>query len=120
MVLSRLALVVSLAMCVYFLFGPTGTMCTISTSSPEQVCRSTTFFEIQGDRLFPALYFIAAWTLAPALAVIGTWPPRRNVALVALAAIVEISGIVSLGGGILWAITAGPLLLFALAATLRR
>ena len=109
----------SLALCVYFLFGPTGTQCTVTTAAAERTCRATTFFEMQGGHLFPALFFIAAWTLAPLLAVIGTSPPRRGVGLVALATIIELSGIVSLGGGILWALVVTPLLLVALFAALR-
>lgn len=119
---SILALATSLTIGVVFLFAPLGTECSSGPVSPGQPqppasCRNVGFFETQRDSLFPALVFVAAWSLAPLLAVAGTWR-RPNVALVAIAAALELGGIVSLGGGFLWAITAGPILLVALVLTI--
>jgi hypothetical protein len=76
------------------------------------------FLETQRDSLFPALIFVAVWTCAPLLAVLGTRRRPASAALVAASAAIELAGIVSLGGGVLWALTAGPILLVALVTTL--
>ena len=66
-----------------------------------------------------ALPFLAAWTIAPYLAVFGTRRRSRAVAiaLVALALAVELSSYISMGGGFVYALVCGPLLLVALVAT---
>jgi hypothetical protein len=120
---SALAFVVSMTIAVVFLFAPLGTACSSGLVAPGEpqppvTCHTVGFFETQRDQLFPALLFIAAWTLAPLLAIAGTWRPRRNLGLVAIAALVELTGIVSFGGGFLWAISAGTLLLVALVTAL--
>jgi hypothetical protein len=66
-----------------------------------------------------ALPFLTAWTLAPYLAVYGTglrsWPVA--VGIVALALAIELSSYISMGGGFVYALLCGPLLLVALVAT---
>ncbi|TMD62149.1 MAG: hypothetical protein E6I87_00345 [Chloroflexi bacterium] len=120
---STLALAVSITIGVLFLFAPLGTLCSTSLVAPGQAptpttCHGVSFLETQRDSLFPALIFIAVWTFAPLLAVLGTRRRPASAALVAVPAAIELAGIVSLGGGVLWALTAGPILLVALVATL--
>jgi MFS superfamily sulfate permease-like transporter len=60
------------------------------------------------------------WSLAPALAVIGVWlRARPRVSFIVLALLMELTGFVSLGGGILFALVIEPLLLITLVASLR-
>jgi hypothetical protein len=118
---SVLALAFALTYGAYFVFGPTYSYCTIEARPgeppPPQRCGTASLLEVQRDSLFPALGFIAAWSLAPALAVAGTrmrrWP---GLALVAVALLVDASGIVSMGGGFWYALVAAPLLLVAFVA----
>ncbi|MGH2471023.1 MAG: hypothetical protein ACRDG6_01265 [Candidatus Limnocylindria bacterium] len=73
--------------------------------------------ELQPEHLFPApMVFIAAWSLAPALAVIGTRSGSRGMALglTALALAIEAISITSLGGGLIYALFVAPLLLITL------
>jgi hypothetical protein len=72
---------------------------------------------LQPQHLFPApMVFIAVWSLAPALAVIGTRSGSRGMALglTALAFAIEASSITSLGGGLIYALFVAPLLLITL------
>ena len=72
---------------------------------------------LQPQHLFPApMVFIAAWSLAPALAVIGTRSGSRGMALslTALALAIEAISITSLGGGLIYALFVAPLLLITL------
>jgi len=69
------------------------------------------------------LLWIATWSLAPALAVVGV---RRHgsarspgIALVVAALIVVLTGIISVGPGFLFALTESLLLLLTLVAALR-
>lgn len=76
----------------------------------------------QPERLFPApLLWIAAWSLAPALAVIGTRSASRMVALglTMVAFLVEASSFMSMGGGFVYLIVVAPLLLLSLALIAR-
>ena len=86
-----------------------------------QICRGSSLIEVQGNDIFPApLLWIALWSLAPALAVIGAWLSRSpRVWLIGLAMLMDLTGIVSLGGGILFALVIEPLLLITLVASLR-
>jgi hypothetical protein len=60
------------------------------------------------------------WSLAPALAVIGVWMSRRpRIWLIAIALLMELTGVISLGGGIIFALVIEPLLLITLVASLR-
>jgi hypothetical protein len=72
---------------------------------------------LQPDHLFPApMVFVAAWSLAPALAVIGTRSGSRGTALrlTALALAIEAISMTSLGGGLIYALFVAPLLLITL------
>jgi hypothetical protein len=62
------------------------------------------------------MVFVAAWSLAPALAVIGTRSGSRGTALrlTALAFAIEAISITSLGGGLIYALFVAPLLLITL------
>ena len=108
------------------LFGPFFYGCTTTAVAPgeapaPQICRGSSLIEVQGDNLFPApLLWIAMWSLAPALAVIGVWlTARPRVSLIVVAMLMELTGIISLGGGILFALVIEPLLLITLVASLR-
>jgi hypothetical protein len=73
--------------------------------------------QLQPEHLFPApMVFIAAWSLAPALAVIGTRSASRGTALglTALAFAIEAISITSLGGGLIFALFVAPLLFITL------
>ena len=104
-----------------FFYGCTTTAVAPGETSAPQVCRGSSLIEVQGTDLFPApLLWILMWSLAPALAVIGVWlSARPRVWLVVLALLVELTGIISLGGGILFALVIEPLLLITLVASLR-
>ncbi|OLC52747.1 MAG: hypothetical protein AUH85_16150 [Chloroflexi bacterium 13_1_40CM_4_68_4] len=122
-VATRLAFAVSVTYGIWFVFLPSFTSCTggaVRPDAPTPIlgCAGASFFEAQRGNLFPAIAFLAVWTMAPLLAVFGTWPPRRNVVLIALALLIELSSVISLGGGFLYALTAGPLLLVALVAAI--
>ena len=72
---------------------------------------------LQPEHLFPApMVFIAAWSLAPALAVIGTRSGSRRTALTltGIAFAIEAFSIISLGGGLIYALFVAPLLLITL------
>jgi len=72
---------------------------------------------LQPGQLFPApMVFVAAWSLAPALAVVGTRFGSRGMALrlTALAFAIEAISITSLGGGLIYALFVAPLLLITL------
>ena len=66
-----------------------------------------------------ALPYLLAWTLAPYLALFGTRRLSRSTAtaLVAVALVLELSSYISMGGGFIYALVCGPLLLVALVAT---
>src|SRR5438034_10568771 len=85
-----------------------------------QVCRGSSLVEIQGSDLFPApLLWILMWSLAPLLAVLGVWLSRRpRIRLIALALLMELTGVISLGGGFIFALVIEPLLLITLIASL--
>jgi hypothetical protein len=63
------------------------------------------------------------WSLAPALAVVGVWRHGRarspGIALVLVALVMVLTGIISIGGGFFFALTEGPLLLLTLVAARR-
>lgn len=129
---SLLAVAAGLALGVFILFGPTGTICSLGPIGLEQPtatfspanCHSTNLVTVQRDSLFPApLLFIAAWALAPLLAFAGVRMRFRGQAfglvLVLLAFLVEASSFISMGGGFLFALYVSPFLFIALLASLR-
>jgi hypothetical protein len=117
-----LALAFALTLGVWILFGPTYTTCTSGPITPESPtfvgpgeCHSASL--VQTQPIFPAPFlWIAAWSLAPALAVIGTRSGSQRTAtgltLVALA--IDGMSIISMGGGFLYAIFVTPMLLLTL------
>ena len=73
--------------------------------------------QVQPNDLFPApMVFIAAWSLAPLLAVIGTRSASRGraLSLTGIAFAIEVFSIISLGGGLIYALFVAPLLLLTL------
>ena len=128
--IARVASVLALAAGVILgwgiLFGPFFYGCTSTTVAPDQtptpqVCRGSSLIEVQGSDLFPApLLWILMWSLAPLLAVIGVWLSRRpRIRLIAIALFMELTGVISLGGGFIFALVIEPLLLITLIASLR-
>ena len=69
-----------------------------------------------------AVPFLALWTAAPLVAVAGTFMQSRStaIAFVGLAVMAEMSSYISMGGGFVYALVCGPLLVVALVATLSR
>jgi hypothetical protein len=69
-----------------------------------------------------AVPFFALWTAAPFVAAVGTRLRSRGSALtlVLLGLIAEITSYISMGGGFVYALVCGPLLLIALVATAGR
>ena len=123
---SLLALAAGVVLGLGILFGPFFYGCTTTAVSPGQtpgpeICRGSSLIEVQGNDLFPApLLWILMWSFAPLLAVIGVWlSARPRVWLLMLALLMELTGIISLGGGILFAIVIEPLLLITLVTSLR-
>ena len=123
---SLLALAAGVILGWGLLFGPFFYGCTTTAVAPgeapaAEICRGSSLIEVQGNDLFPApLLWIAMWSLAPALAVIGVWlSGRPRVLLIVLALLMELTGIISLGGGILFALVIEPLLLITMVASLR-
>ena len=120
-----LALVLGVTLGVWILFGPTYTTCSLTTvpGQPEtQDCHSENLISAQGGDLFPApLLWIAAWSLAPALAVIGTRTRSRTTALVltGIAFAIDAMSIISMGGGFVYALGVAPLLLLTLVLIVR-
>ena len=138
--IARLACVMAcaaaLVYAVAFLFGPTYTTCTSGTIGPDQPfatfgptsCRSANFFEVNASgpeglgQASRALFFITLWTIAPFIALLGVALRARGhlfgVGLVALGFAIDATSIISMGGGFVFALLCGPLLLVALIATL--
>lgn len=127
-----LACVAAVAYLVYFMFGPVYTRCSaasISTSQPSGTfgpssCESMGWLQMTLSDPAPVhdfgpLRFFALWTLAPFVALIGTRLPSQGAAisLIVLAVLAEMSSIISIGGGFMYALLCGPLLLIALVAT---
>jgi hypothetical protein len=121
---------------VAFLFGPTYTTCSSGTIGPDQPfatfgptsCRSTNFFEVNASgpeglgQASRALFFITLWTIAPFIALLGVALRARGhlfgVGVVVLGFAIDATSIISMGGGFVFALLCGPLLLVALIATL--
>lgn len=122
-----LACAAAVAYLAYFLFGPVYTRCSLTTypSGPgPSACSSIGWLELTLSdtspiRDFRALWFLGAWTAAPFVALVATRLRSRGAAisLVAFAVLVELSSIISMGGGFVYAILCGPLLIIALVAT---
>jgi len=115
-----LALLLGVTLGVWILFGPTYTSCSLTTipgQSDTEECHSENLIAAQGGDLFPApLLWIATWSLAPALAVLGTRTGSRSSALVltGVAFAIDATSIISMGGGFVYALGVAPLLLLTL------
>ena len=115
-----LALLLGVTLGVWILFGPTYTSCSLTTipgQSDTEECHSENLIAAQGGDLFPApLLWIATWSLAPALAVVGTRTGSRSSALVltGVAFAIDATSIISMGGGFVYALGVAPLLLLTL------
>jgi hypothetical protein len=131
-----MACAAALVYAVAFLFGPTYTTCSSGTIGPDQPfatfgpgsCRSANFFEVNASgpeglgQASRALFFITLWTIAPFIALLGVALRARGhlfgVGLVVLGFAIDATSIISMGGGFVFALLCGPLLLVALIATL--
>lgn len=123
---ALLAVVAAFTYAAYFVFGQTGTLCEATTTfgpggpiSTAGPCRSTTNFEMGVSA--QAIPFLAAWTLAPLLSLggIGTGSRRLAIGGTAVALLVELTSIISMGGGFIYALLVAPLLALTLVALLR-
>jgi hypothetical protein len=121
---------------VAFLFGPTYTTCSSGTIGPDQPfatfgpgsCRSANFFEVNASgpegigQASRALFSITLWTIAPFIALLGVALRASGhlfgVGLVLAGFAIDATSIISMGGGFVFALLCGPLLLIALIATL--
>jgi hypothetical protein len=95
----------------------------LATLTSALACAAATTFliliAVDGHVDLPrALPYLTAWTLAPYVAVAGTRLRSRGgaMALVSLALVVDLSSYMSMGGGLVYALVCGPLLLVALVA----
>jgi len=125
--LSFLALAGGITLGLVILFGPTYTICSSGSIGPNQtpgptVCHSEGLVVTQRDSLFPApLLWILMWSLAPLLAVVGVRFREDGTAegswLIGLALFMDLTGIISMGGGFVYALVVAPLLLITLIAS---
>ena len=133
--LCLMACAAAVVYCVAFLFGPTYTVCSVpsigsgpaATSGPG-ICRSANFFEANGggpfgvEQLVRPLFFITLWTIAPFIALLGVALRARGqlfgIGLVMLGFVLDATSIISMGGGFVFALLCGPLLLGAFIGTL--
>jgi hypothetical protein len=122
--------------CAAFLFGPTYMTCSAGTIGSDQPvatfapasCHSANFFEANGggplgaEQLVRPLVFITVWTIAPFIALLGVALRARGqvvgIGVVLVGFGLEATSIISMGGGFVFALLCGPLLLIALIATL--
>jgi hypothetical protein len=117
---SASAVAAALAYAAFFLFGPTGMRCEATPIGPGAgagtpgPCRSTTMLEVGLSA--QAVPFIALWTLAPLFSLAGVWSGSRALAVVGtvVALLVELSSVISLGGGFVYALLVAPLLALTL------
>jgi hypothetical protein len=96
----------------------------VATLASVLACAAATTFliaiSVDGHVDLPrALPYLAIWTLAPYVAALGTRvrSTPAAVAMVALALLTDLSSYISMGGGFVYALVCGPLLLIALVAT---
>jgi len=124
---SFLAVGIGIAYGIFILFGPTSTICSSGSIGPNQtpgptICHSESLVVAQRDNLFPApLLWILMWSLAPVLAVAGVRFREDGTPggswLIGLALFVDLTGIISMGGGFVYALVVAPLLLITLLAS---
>jgi hypothetical protein len=122
-VVAAITALLGIAAGLYLLFGETGVRCTAATIGQTAIgqpvetlapgrCVSTRMIDVQPVWPMPLLAF-AVWSLAPLLAVAGTWqlPPRMS--LVTTALVVEATSLISFGAAPVYV----PLVLVPLAIT---
>jgi hypothetical protein len=124
---SFLALGIGIAYGIFILFGPTYTICSSGSIGPNQTpgpttCHSESLVVTQRESLFPApLLWILIWSLAPVLAIVGVRFRADGTAggswLIGLAFLMDLTGIISMGGGFVYALVVAPLLLITLIAS---
>ena len=127
--LALAALVAGIGVGAYTYYGPTGMQCSVTTSigtdrsgSPgppvtaPQECRTTRMAD--SDRSGSALLFLAVWSLAPALALIGSFGPQpASVTLASVAFLIELLSIIgAMSIGFLYSFIVLPLTGLALFA----
>src|SRR5712691_12661909 len=125
--LSFLALGIGIAYGIFILLGPTSTICSSGSIGPNQtpgptICHGQSLVVTQRDNLFPApLLWILMWSLAPVLAVVGVRFRVDGTAegswFIGLALFTDLTGIISLCGGFVYALVVAPLLLITLTAS---
>lgn len=114
----------------FFLLGPVYGSCRTGVRPGEtpvvEACRQVGWLEAQFGSAPPdarSLVFLTLWTLAPGVALVGVKLRERGgtfgAALVLSGLLVDLSSVISIGGGFIYALLCGPLLLIALVATLR-
>ena len=126
---AALASAAALAYFVFFLVGPTYTRCSLSSIGPAATPGPTTCESIgwlamhfggnePGAPDLRPLLFLGAWTIAPMVALAGTRLRSRGAGtlLVGAALLIDLSSIISMGGGFMYALLCGPLLIVALVA----
>ena len=122
-VVAAITALLGIAAGLYLLFGETGVRCTAATIGQTGVgqpvetlapgrCVSTRMIDVQPVWPMPLVAF-AVWSLAPLLAVAGTWrlPPRMS--LVTASLVVEATSLISFGAAPVYV----PLVLAPLAIT---
>ena len=127
--LALAALVAGIGVGAYTYFGPTGMQCGVTTTisvdrsgSPlppvtaPQECRTTRIAD--ADQSGRALVFLAVWSLAPALALAGSFGPQRAaVTLASVAFLIEALSIIgAMSVGFLYFLIVLPLTGLALFA----
>lgn len=126
---AALASAGAIAYLAFFLFGPTYTRCSLPNIGPgatpgPTTCESIGWLAMQFGTDQPGfpdlrpLFFFGMWTIAPIVALVGTRLRSRGVGtlLVGAALLVDLSSIISMGGGFVFALLCGPLLIVALVA----
>jgi hypothetical protein len=122
-VASLVTSVLGVATGLFLLFGQTGMRCTAATigqtgiggpvvTLAPSLCESTRMVDVQPVWPMPLLA-LAVWSLAPLLALAGTWTRPVRTGLVTAALIIEATSIMSFGAGPLYV----PFVLAPLAIT---
>ncbi len=128
---ALLACAAAVAYLLIFLFGPVYTRCEIPAIGPGTTpgpgtCTSEGWLAMTLSQAGPfdprPLFFLGAWTVAPFVALAGTrLPPSYRaigLALVLAGFLIDATSIISMGGGFVYALLCGPLLLIAFVSML--
>lgn len=125
------ALVAGIGVGLYTYYGPTGMMCSVryevigggqtqTAPPPQEECRSTSLAE--NDTAAGAFAFLSVWSLAPGLAVAGSYGPKKlAVALASVAFAMEfVTFLAAMSVGFLYFLIVMPLTGIALIAAIAR